>query len=112
MYISRVKLTNEILSGVRIVKFYAWENAFEAKAFDIRLEESIVLRWMAYIVGIGFTFAMAAAPIALPILIFYSYTRMGNELDAATAFTTISLFNITQFPFAFLPMGVSQFTQA
>ena len=29
MYISRVKLTNEILSGIRIVKFYAWENAFD-----------------------------------------------------------------------------------
>ena len=109
---ARVKLMNEILAGIRIIKFYAWESAFEGKVFGIRLEELKVLRLMAYTLGIGFSFILAAAPVALPVLIFYSYTRMGNELDAATAFTTISLFNIMQFPFVLLPMGISQFTQA
>lgn len=103
---------NEILSGIRIIKFYAWENAFEDKIFKIRLEELIVLKYMAYTFGVGFTLIMSAAPVILPVLIFYTYTQMGNELDAAKAFTTIALFNVMQFPFAFLPMGASQYAQA
>ena len=33
-------------------------------------------------------------------------------MTAATAFTTISLFNLLQFPFAFLPMGLAQYSQS
>lgn len=79
---------------------------------SIRSRELVILRQMAYTFGIGFTLIMSAAPVVLPVLIFYSYVRMGNELDAATAFTTISLFNILQFPFVFLPMGLSNYSQA
>merc|ERR1711871_1531614 len=44
--------------------------------------------------------------------IFFTYVRLGNQLDAAKAFTTLSLFNLIRFPFAFLPMGLAQYAQA
>ena len=65
---------------------------------------------MAYVIAIGFSLVLLAAPIIQPILIFSVYTNhMGKELDAATAFTTIALFNLLRFPFAFLPMGLIQY---
>ena len=56
---------------------------------------------------------MLSAPIILPIVVFAVYIATSNEpLDAATAFTTVALFNIMRFPFAFMPMGFLQYIQA
>ena len=60
---------------------------------------------VAYIIAVGFTLILMAAPVIQPVLIFYTYIKKGDSLTAATAFTTIALFNLMQFPFAFLPMG-------
>ena len=108
---TRVKLMNEILSGIRVIKYYAWELAFAEKVEVVREEELQLLKLLAYVVAIGFTLILMSAPIVQPILIFFTYIKLGNTLDAATAFTTISLFNVMQFPFAFLPMGLAQYSQ-
>lgn len=109
---ARVKLMNEILGGIRIIKYYAWELAFRDKVTEIRKKELIILKQMAYVVAIGFSFVLMAVPIVQPILIFFTYVKLGNQLDAAKAFTTIALFNLMQFPFAFLPMGLAQYSQS
>jgi len=44
----------------------------------------------------------------MPVLVFVTYTKMGNTLTASTAFTTLSLFGIIRGPFAFLPMVIQQ----
>ena len=103
---------NEILSGIRVIKYYAWEYAFTQKIRLIRSRELDLLRQLAYIVAVGFTLIMMSAPLVQPILIFFVYVKLGNQLDAARAFTTLSLFNVLAFPFAFLPMGVAQYSQS
>lgn len=107
----RVKLMNEILSGIRIIKYYAWERAFQKKILDIRTRELIILKKAAYTVAFGLTLILMASPIIQPVLIFYTYIRLGNQLDASTAFTTIALFNLLMMPFAFLPFGLAQYAQ-
>ena len=62
--------------------------------------------------AIGFTVVFMSAPLIQPILIFFVYVKLGNQLDAAKAFTTLSLFQLLQFPFAFLPMGITQYSQS
>ena len=99
----RVKLMNEILSGIRVIKYYAWEYAFTQKIRLIRSRELDLLRQLAYIVAVGFTLIMMSAPLVQPILIFFVYVKLGNQLDAARAFTTLSLFNVL----AFLPPSLS-----
>eukprot|EP01039_Chlorochromonas_danica_P003955 gene3955-4327_t len=108
----RVKLMNEVLAGIRILKFYAWENAFIEKITVIRQKELLILKKMAYLVAIAFTFILQAVPVFMPVLIFYTYVRLGHTLDSAKAFTAISLFNLMQFPFVFLPLGLSQYSQS
>lgn len=103
----RVKLLNELLNGIRVVKFYAWEEAFAEKVTDIRAKELLYLKYLAYIFAFGFTVLLMAVPIFLPVLIFYTYVQLGNELTAAKAFTAIALFNLMQWPFVFLPLGKS-----
>ena len=108
----RVKLMNEILAGIRVIKFYAWEVAFSKKIEAQRNKELIELKKLAYIIAIGFTLIMFSLPIVQPILIFYTWVRLGNPLNAARAFTTIALFNLMQLPFAFLPLGLAQYSQS
>ena len=72
---ARVKLMNEVLGGIRIIKFYAWELAFKGKIEEVRAEEIILLKQLAYVTAIGLTLVMMAAPIIQPVLIFYTYVR-------------------------------------
>lgn len=44
----RVKLVNEVLSGIKVLKLYAWEEAFRQKINDIRLKEVKNLKQIAY----------------------------------------------------------------
>lgn len=67
-----------------------------------------VLRRFAYTVAVGFSFVLLSAPILLPVLVFSTYSGLGNTLTAAKVFTTIALFSIMRFPFAFMPLGFTQ----
>ncbi|KAL7540817.1 hypothetical protein ACHAXR_012685 [Thalassiosira sp. AJA248-18] len=111
---ARVKIINEILAGIRIIKFYAWEQPFGKEVQRLREKELKALTQLAYATAIGFSLIMLSAPIINPILVFLAYihTSNGESLSAARAFTTIALFNIMRFPFAFLPMGFLQFVQS
>jgi len=48
----------------------------------------------------------------MPVLIFYTYVKLGNQLDATKAFTALALFNLIQFPFVFLPLGLASYNQS
>ena len=109
----RVKMMNEILAGIRIIKFYAWEKPFKKEVGAIRDKELKALTNLAYVSAIGFSLILLSAPIIQPILVFLTYIKIQNQpLTASTAFTTVSLFNIMRFPFAFLPMGLLQYIQS
>eukprot|EP00542_Grammatophora_oceanica_P015908 CAMPEP_0194036992 /NCGR_PEP_ID=MMETSP0009_2-20130614/9365_1 /TAXON_ID=210454 /ORGANISM="Grammatophora oceanica, Strain CCMP 410" /LENGTH=1435 /DNA_ID=CAMNT_0038678979 /DNA_START=134 /DNA_END=4441 /DNA_ORIENTATION=+ len=109
----RVKMMNEILSGIRIIKFYAWERPFGKEVGKLRQKELDALTKLAYVSAVGFSLILLSAPIIQPILVFMAYVNIQDEpLDAATAFTTVALFNIMRFPFAFLPMGLLQYIQS
>jgi len=110
---ARVKMVNEVLAGIRIIKFYAWEKPFGKELNRLRDKELKALTNLAYTSAIGFSLIMLSAPIINPILVFLVYINTESvTLDAATAFTTIALFNIMRFPFAFLPMGFLQYVQS
>jgi len=106
----RTKLMNEVLAGVRIIKFLAWEEPFRKKLLLLRDAEARVLRKQAYIISIGFAVVMLGAPIIQPVVIFTYYTqKMGKTLDASTAFSTLALFSLLRLPLAFLPFVLINF---
>merc|ERR1712183_984114 len=109
----RVKLMNEILTGIRIIKFYAREKPFGKEVGRLRELEMDALARLAYVTAVGFSVLLLSTPIVQPIFVFITYVNIQDEpLTAATAFTTVALFNIMRFPFAFMPMGLLQFIQS
>lgn len=43
-----MKLMNEVLNGIRVIKMYAWEKPFHAFVHDARTKELNVLRTLQY----------------------------------------------------------------
>lgn len=57
----RVKLMNEVLNGIKVLKLYAWEPSFEQQVLKIRDKEVHVLRQAAYL-NAGTSFIWSCAP--------------------------------------------------
>ncbi|TWW64338.1 Multidrug resistance-associated protein 1 ATP-binding cassette sub-family C member 1 [Takifugu flavidus] len=58
---SRIKLMNEMLNSIKVLKLYAWELAFKDKVSEIREHELCVLKKAAYL-GAMSTFTWVCAP--------------------------------------------------
>ncbi|KAG2462234.1 AB1C protein, partial [Polypterus senegalus] len=109
----RMKLMNEILNGIKILKFYAWESSFEDQVLNIREKELKVMLKFAYF-GSFSAFIFYCAPVLVSLASFAVFVFVDEKgvLTAEKAFTSISLFNILRFPMAMLPMLISSMVQA
>ena len=45
----RIRLMNEVLNGIKVIKLYAWENHFQSNIQSIRQKELTILRSTAYL---------------------------------------------------------------
>ncbi|KAM9344970.1 ATP-binding cassette sub-family C member 2 [Symphorus nematophorus] len=108
----RLKIMNEILNGIKILKLYAWEPSFQMQVEDIRGQELKVMRKFAYLTSVS-TFIFSCAPAVVSLVTFAVFVRVSsdNMLTAEKAFTSISLFNILRFPLAMLPMLIAAIVQ-
>ncbi|XP_017172377.1 multidrug resistance-associated protein 1 isoform X2 [Mus musculus] len=110
---NRIKLMNEILNGIKVLKLYAWELAFQDKVMSIRQEELKVLKKSAYLAAVG-TFTWVCTPFLVALSTFAVFVTVDerNILDAKKAFVSLALFNILRFPLNILPMVISSIVQA
>ncbi|XP_046653460.1 multidrug resistance-associated protein 1-like isoform X4 [Daphnia pulicaria] len=109
----RVKMMSEILSGIKVLKLYAWEPSFQAQVEDIRNKEIKVLKQAAYL-SAGTSFLWTCAPFLVTLATFAVYvtTDPSHILNAKKAFVSLTLFNLLRFPMSMFPMLVVSFVQA
>lgn len=102
---------NELLHGIKVIKFFAWECSFQRRITTIRDEELLNLRKTALLSSFV-QFMWMSTPLFVSIVTFMTYTLAGYDLNATTAFTALSLFNILRFPLNVLPSIITQVVQA
>ncbi|KAJ2746581.1 Transporter of the ATP-binding cassette (ABC) [Coemansia sp. BCRC 34301] len=103
----RMSMTNEILQGVRIIKFFAWEPRFESQVAGVRGSELGVLR-SRYLVFTYSIIVFFMAPVFLTLATFVCYTTLlGHQLTASIAFTALALFKTLRGPIDQLPEVIS-----
>ncbi|XP_069939628.1 multidrug resistance-associated protein 1 isoform X5 [Cherax quadricarinatus] len=73
----RVKLMNEILNGIKVLKLYAWEPSFEEQVLDVRAKEIKVLKKAAYL-SAGTSFIWTCTPFLASV----SLKRLNKFLNA------------------------------
>lgn len=106
-----LKMKSEVLNGIRSIKYYCWNEAFQKIIEDLRVNELTKLLWHqiqklpAAVLGV-------LAPIAMPILVFYTYIRLGNDLTYVKAFTILMIFEKVVSTISTLPSTLSQLTES
>ncbi|CAG2177433.1 unnamed protein product, partial [Oppiella nova] len=104
----RVRNLNEILSGIKVLKLYGWEEAFVKNVLDIRKRE-LRLIWKSGLIS-GVTVVLAGTtPLLVALVTFGLYIGLDsdNKLDAQKAFVSIALFNLLRIPLTIVPNMVT-----
>ncbi|XP_032595395.1 multidrug resistance-associated protein 1 isoform X11 [Drosophila grimshawi] len=101
----RVKLMNEVLSGIKVLKLYAWEPSFEKQVLDIRDKEIATLRSTAYL-NASTSFLWSCAPFLVSLVTFATYllSSEANQLSVEKVFVSLALFDIMKLPLTIIPM--------
>ncbi|RDB26371.1 Oligomycin resistance ATP-dependent permease YOR1 [Hypsizygus marmoreus] len=108
---TRVRLTTEVLQGIRLIKYYAWESFYTSQISKLRAREIATIR-KAAIARSALIAIVTFIPILASILSFITYALTGHELDVAIIFSSLQLFNIIRAPLIFFPFVLSSLTDA
>ncbi|GMH36556.1 hypothetical protein BSKO_04424 [Bryopsis sp. KO-2023] len=98
----RVKLTTEVIAGIKAIKLYAWEEPYLQKIWEIReleLGRLLKLATMEVILFAGFD----VGPVIVSLVAFGTYAAVGNTLRASVAFPALALFTLLEFPLMMFP---------
>jgi ABC-type multidrug transport system fused ATPase/permease subunit len=102
----RVALLNEILQGIRVIKFYAWEASFSDLVAKVRNEE-LGLVFKKSMLGSVNNVIMTGYPTIVSLITFLLYSVVTKStLTTSVAFSALSLFNILRFPIMILPVTI------
>uniref|UniRef100_A0A8C6UBS9 ABC-type glutathione-S-conjugate transporter n=1 Tax=Neogobius melanostomus TaxID=47308 RepID=A0A8C6UBS9_9GOBI len=109
----RIRLMNEILNGIKILKFYAWEKAFLEQVLGYREKELKALKKSQILYSISIaSFNSSSFLIAFAMFGVYVMIDARNVLDAQKVFVSMALINILKTPLSQLPFAISTSMQA
>ncbi|KAJ3202455.1 hypothetical protein HDU82_007345 [Entophlyctis luteolus] len=108
----RTQVINEALQGIRILKYFGWEEEFVkriGKARENELSKAVRL-WIYFI---GYIVIAWGGSILVVFSSFFCYTVIaGHSLDPATAFTSVTLLHQVGISLNVLPMIGMQLMRA
>lgn len=101
----RVHLMSEILTAVKLIKFYVWETPFSEKIESLRRQElDLVYRGMIF-KTVNYMIVFAIPPV-VALASLAMCMSFGMQLTATLSFTVLSVYNTLRYPFLMLPMAV------
>ena len=107
----RVDINSEVLGAMKVVKLQAWEEPFIDRITNLR-ENELKHLWK-YIIAQSLSIMLwSAVPLTVSLCTFAAYVLLGNNLDVATALTSVALFDILRFPLFMLPQIINRIVEA
>ncbi|KAL7740941.1 hypothetical protein ACLKA6_014096 [Drosophila palustris] len=108
----RVRMMNEIIAGIQVIKMYAWELPFEQLVAFARKKEINAIRHVSYIRGILLSFIIFLTRVSI-FLSLVGYVLLGTFLTPEVAFVITAYYNILRTTMTvFFPQGISQMAEA
>ncbi|KRT83567.1 ABC transporter ATP-binding protein [Oryctes borbonicus] len=107
----RIRLIQEVLSTIQIIKIYTWENYFRKLVDAIRKSEVSKLRIMYYLKVITIALGHMSSKISFYICIV-TYTLFHESITAEKAFVVLSCYGGIQHALNIaIPLGIYQFAE-
>ncbi|KAH8359400.1 hypothetical protein KR093_006524 [Drosophila rubida] len=107
----RVRIMNEIISGIQVIKMYAWEQPFGKLVEQVRLKEMKYIRKVNNIRGMLIALGVCLSR-AFTFASLVGYVLLGNVLAAGEAFFITAFFSLLQRTVTnFFPLSISQLAE-
>uniref|UniRef100_A0A8C6P188 ABC-type glutathione-S-conjugate transporter n=1 Tax=Nothobranchius furzeri TaxID=105023 RepID=A0A8C6P188_NOTFU len=100
----RIRLMNEILNGIKILKFYAWEKAFLEQVLGYREKELKALKKSQILYSISIASFNSSSFLVRTLLVLG--LDWENVLDAQKVFVSMAIINILKTPLSQLPFAI------
>ncbi|OWZ10198.1 ABC transporter [Phytophthora megakarya] len=107
----RVKVTSESLQGIRVMKFYAWEESLAHRVETIRAKEITLLRKF-HLYQVVNTVMLFLTPAFLSGVTLGIYLAINGTISVISAFTLIAMVNISRTALIQLPVAIAALSQA
>ncbi|KAJ2499985.1 hypothetical protein GGH96_003096 [Coemansia sp. RSA 1972] len=105
----RMKIMDEVLSGIKIIKLYAWESSFIRRINEVRVK--LELRTIRH-----YGMLQAVFSFAISFSVFGLYSLADNvshgPLTPQLVFVSLTLFNMLRFPLSVGPMVIPSVLEA
>ncbi|XP_051562502.1 multidrug resistance-associated protein 4 [Myxocyprinus asiaticus] len=109
---NRIRTMNEVVSGIRIIKMYAWEKPFAALVNDVRRKEISKIMSSSYLRGLNMASFFAASKIIV-FVTFTMYVLVGNTISASRVFVAVSLYSAVRLTVTlFFPSAIEKASEA
>ncbi|KAJ7551059.1 hypothetical protein O6H91_07G132200 [Diphasiastrum complanatum] len=108
---SRLKVTNEALANMKIIKMQAWQDWFCQKIEDARRTELSWISKIMYLASVSI-FLLWLSPLAVSVITFGTCVLLKIQLTAGRVFTAIATFRILQEPLRSFPSTIMAAAQA
>lgn len=102
----RVRLMNEIINGIQVIKMYSWQENFAQVIDKVRKKEMSAVKGSNYILALLYTLWAVARVSLFLTLITYIYS--GNVLNARKVFILTAYYNILNMSMVhFWPLAIT-----
>ena len=105
---TRVKLTQESIQGIRVIKYFTWETPMQDIIEAIRKKEIAKILARSLLNAFVFTLAFSI-PVLSSTISFVVYAVTYPDFNPGNLFSALALFNQLRFPLMFLPSILASF---
>ena len=107
---TRIKIINELLNGIKVIKFFGWEISFQKIVERIRkIELKYLIKSSLLKCGINFTYDCAPILVASATFVTFILVNKNNKLETNTFFVSMALLDLMRSPVILLPLNISMF---
>ncbi|NWX88406.1 MRP4 protein, partial [Nothoprocta pentlandii] len=108
----RIRTMNEVISGMKIIKMYAWEKSFAELVSGLRRKEIAMVMKSSYLRGLNLASFFVASKITV-FMTFMAYVLLGNVISASRVFVAVSLYGAVRLTVTlFFPAAIERVSEA
>uniref|UniRef100_A0A5F9DCU3 Multidrug resistance-associated protein 4 n=1 Tax=Oryctolagus cuniculus TaxID=9986 RepID=A0A5F9DCU3_RABIT len=109
---ARIRTMNEVITGIRIIKMYAWEKSFAELIASLRRKEISKILSSSYLRGMN----LASFFVASKIIVFVTFTvyvLLGNVITASRVFVAVTLYGAVRLTVTlFFPAAIERVSES